>query len=184
MRNHRQAFSLLEIMLVVAIIGLMATTIIPRLSRRPPSSEWPLVLDNMNNLVFFARQEAISHQKKYRLRFKQVGKKELFVMVEEEKPDPENVSKKIFDQTDSSYFSTKVKLSEFIRIENVFHGKHDEFNENNSEAFCYVVPNGLVQDTVIRLTRHYDGKEDKVSFRMKPFLGKFELLQGHIKAEQ
>lgn len=182
-KSHR-GFSLIEMMVIITIIGLVITAVAPRLLRRPPSAEWPIVLDDINNLVYFARQEAISYQKIHRLRFKLSGKEGTFVTVESAEDDPEKPGKKKFETVSSGYFSTKYKLSEFIHLDNIFHGKRDEFTENNFEAYCYVVPNGLVQDTVIRLTRNYESHESKVSFRMKPFLGKFEMLDGHIKPEK
>lgn len=174
----------MELMVIVAIIGFIGSSILPRLMRRPPSAEWPIVLDDINNLVMFARQEAISHQKVHRLNFKFAGKKGTLISVESAEDDPEKPGKKLFEKVDSLYFSTQYKLSEFIHLDNLFHGKLDEFAENNFEAYCYVVPNGLVQDSIIRLTRNYNDKESKVSLRMKPFLGKFELMLGHIRPEK
>lgn len=184
MLKASRAFTLIEIMVVVVIVGIMATLILPRLTRRPPSSEWPIVLDDLNNLIYFARQEAISHQKLHRLYFQKKGKEGTTVTVQVEKQDPEHPEKNLFEAVDSGYFSTTYKLSEFIQIDNIFHGKHDEWAEGNGKASCYVVPNGLVQDVLIRLTRNYDGEASKVSFRMKPFLGKFDLVQGHIRPEK
>ena len=181
MRKFSPAFTLMEILIVIAIIGFMATMITSRIGRRPPSSEWPTVLEAMNSLIFFARQEAIARQKIHRLAFLRKGK-QLSMSVEVQKTDPEHPEKEFFEPAICPYFSVSQPLSEFITIENVFHGKIDEWAEGSGKAYCHVIADGLVQETVIRLTRkHKNEEESKVSFIMKPFLGKFEMTQGHAK---
>jgi prepilin-type N-terminal cleavage/methylation domain-containing protein len=177
------AFTLIEIMVVVAIIGIMATTIIPRLMRRPPSAEWPSILEEVNNLTSFARQEAIANQKIYRLKFKTNDKNPHFVIIEEEKKHPEKKDKKIYEQIISP-LPTKYEFSKHIKISGLYMGKTEMLEENKGEGFCYVIPDGLVQDILIHLTRNYLGQESKASLKMIPFLGKFELLDGNMKPER
>ena len=51
--------------------------------------------------------------------------------------------------------------------------------ENKQHAYCYVIPDGLVQDVLIHVTRTYKEQTSRMSLRMKPFYGMFELLEGH-----
>ncbi|MFH0898820.1 MAG: prepilin-type N-terminal cleavage/methylation domain-containing protein [bacterium] len=177
MKKHLHAFTLIEIMVVIFLIGLMATMIVPRLTRKSPASAWPKVLDEINNAVLFARQEAISNQQLHRLKFKAPHT----IVVESEKSDPENPEKKIYAQVTSDYFTTKFDLSEEITINGVYVGKQETMQDNKGEGYCYVISDGLVQDVLVRLTRQEGGQASKVSLRMMPFKGVFQLIEGHVR---
>ena len=66
----------------------------------------------------------------------------------------------------------------------VYLGKNELFAENKNEAYCYITPNSLVQHVFIHLVRQTDGGEQKVTFKMEPFLGEFELYDGFIRPEK
>ena len=178
-------FTMIELMVVIVLIGMIATMAMPRLFRRPPSLDWSAIADGINNLVFFARQEAISNQKIYRLTFQSSNKKEpQYVVVEEEAVDPEDAKKLIYKQVYSPYFNTRHDLAEPVKMVSFYQGKNEFFAENKGRGYCYVIPDGLVQDVVIHLIRLYEGQESKASLKMMPFTGKFELFDGHIKPEK
>ncbi|MFH1831716.1 MAG: prepilin-type N-terminal cleavage/methylation domain-containing protein [bacterium] len=179
-RKTSQAFTLIEMMVVVVVLGLMATVILPRMNRRSPSAEWPNILDDLNNLVLFARQEAISNQKPYRLKFRAPRT----IIVEEEKIDPENPAKKFYEWSSCGYFDTKHMLSEYITLDGVYWGKKEMMVDNKNESFCYVIADGLVQEVIVHMTRQYQGEVSKASFRMSPFIGQFEFFDGHVKSER
>ena len=183
MKKTSAAFTLIEIMVVVMLVGMMATMGLPRLFHRPPATEWPVIMQDFNNLVFFARQEAISNQTIYRLTFNSNDKGPDFVMVEEEKDDTEKPGRKFFERVYSPFLTTKYELSEYIKIKAVYYGKTEMMAENKGIGYCYVVSDGLVQDVIVHLLRIYDGVESKVSFKMMPFLGNFEYFDGFVKPE-
>ena len=182
MKKVSLGFTLLEVIVIIVIIGIMVTSFIPRLVRRPVSSDWKTILDDFNNLITFARQEAISHQKICRLFFKTKSDGSALVVVQKEQVDSENSSRKIFKDIHSEYFPTQYSLSEYVKIESLYYGK-DNLLDNPGEhgPCCYVIPDGLVQDFLIRCKRIYNGREAKASFKMNPFLGKFDLLYGYVR---
>jgi len=57
----------------------------------------------------------------------------------------------------------------------------DELEEQNDNAYCYVIPNGLVQETILHLLKTTGDRTEKVSLKIKPFLGKFELIHEFIR---
>jgi len=97
-KKASSAFTMIELMVVVVLVGLMATMILPRMFRRSPAVEWPNILDEMNNLVSFARQEAISDQQNYRLLFKRGGEGGDVITVQVEQTDPKNTQKRYTTQ--------------------------------------------------------------------------------------
>ncbi|MBY0352947.1 prepilin-type N-terminal cleavage/methylation domain-containing protein [Candidatus Babeliales bacterium] len=177
------AFTLIEMLVVIVLIGIIATMTIPRLMRRSPSTEWPNIVDEMNNLVSFARQEAICTQRVHRLRIKAGKETPTFVVVEDERTDPENPQKKIYHQVASDFFETRYDLAQEIAVNAVFIGKRELFAQSR-EAFCYIISDGLVQDVLLHLSRQEDKKVSQVSLKMNPFLGTFTLLDGHVKPEK
>ena len=183
LKSARSAFTLIEIMIVMVVIGMLATIAIPRFFRKTPQSDWTTIVDEINNLVYYARQEAISTHKVYRLHF--VAKKDETdsVMVEVEENDPEKAGRKIYLPVKSYYFNPVYKLPEIIEIEAVYHGKEEQLSENKSNAYCHVIPDGLVQETLIHLVRTEEKQESKSSLTMLPFFGKFELTKGFLKPE-
>ena len=177
------AFTLIELLVVIVLIGLMATFTIPRMMRRSPSVEWVTILDELNNLVSFARQEAICTQRVHRLRIRRDKQNPTFVVVEDERLDLENPQKKIYNQVACDYFETRYELAPEITVNAVYLGKKNFFNESN-EADCYIISDGLVQEILVHCSRQEDKKVSQVSFKMNPFLGEFSLLDGHVKPEK
>lgn len=176
-------FSLVEIMVVLMLLGLLLSMVIPRLSRRSPSSEWKTVLSEFNNLAQFARQESIAEQTVFRLNFAR-GKT----------PAPDTVTverlstigtdgKQEFIQASSPYLPTKYELAESIHFQAIFHGKKDMLQEGH-QAFCYIIPDGLVQDVFVQLMRTENLKEEPSTLKMLPFDGYFELVEKLVRPGQ
>lgn len=177
----RSAFTLLEIMIVMVVIGIIATMALPRLTRKDPSSNWTTVLDEINNLVFYARQDAISNYKNYQLRFTGKVIKPDKVTIEEEKASAEDPSKNIFVPAQAFGFATSYSLPKTISIEAVYHNKTEEMEDNKGNGYCHIIPNGLVQKTTVHLSRTEKNTTSKISLRMMPFFGKFEILEGFVR---
>jgi len=180
----RQAFTIIEIMLVVVVIGVVATLVAPRLIRRKPSAQWENVVEEINNLIYYARQEAIANYKNYRLHFKVTREDISIVQVELEQNDPEKAGRKLYSTIKSYYFNPQYELPKPISLLGVYHGKQNELDEQNQHAYCYVIPNGLVQATWVHLEKEEKGKKSQVTLQMLPFFGKFILQEGFVKPKR
>jgi type II secretory pathway pseudopilin PulG len=168
-------------MLVMVVIGILATMTLPRLIRRSPSAKWEVILDEVNSLLYFARQEAISTYKVHRLHFVVKGA-EKYVVVEIESDDPEKPTRKIYTPTKSYYFKPRYTFPETISIEAVYDGKIEQLDKYRDHAYCYIVPNGLVQEIFIHLLKEEEGRPpEKRTLTVSPFLGKFEIHEGYKK---
>ena len=132
-KKNGRAFTLIEILLVVVIIGIMATIALPRLVRRKPSSGWMHVQQELNNMILFARQEAISHQKIYRITFVSQNEEPDIIKVEREEDDPGRSGAKLFVPVYSEYFQSKYELPSIISLVGVFHGKVEKLQASNSK---------------------------------------------------
>jgi prepilin-type N-terminal cleavage/methylation domain-containing protein len=172
--TRRASFSLLEILIVVVVIGILATMTLPRLMRKPPESEWKTVLDELNNLVTYGRQEAIANKKVYRLHFISNRTSGDTVQVEVEKDNPEKPGEKIFVTISSYYFKPIYKVPQEITIQGVYSGTKNEFEDSKGNAYCYIVPDGLVQEVTVQMDREIKGQKSSMKFMMIPFFGNFE----------
>ncbi len=179
---RQAAFTLFEMMVVIALIGVIAAILIPRITNRKPNTEWLSVTREINNLLFFARQEAIAQHQIQRLVFN--GKQTPHVIfIEHEAVDSKNPEHKHFKPLVSTYAKTRYELPDSITISGVLQGKRDLFAENNSQGYCYIVPDGLVQESWIRLTRFLDEKKSEVTLQVMPFFGECTYVEGHLKPE-
>lgn len=144
---------------------------LPRLVRRSPAVEWPALQQELNNLLYFARQEAITTQKVHRLTF---NKKKRSVSVEVRDGDVENKpGVPQYSPVHSTYFASEYEWPEQVHCEWVKLNKKDLFDEFKGMAWCYVVPNGLVQDISVKLVRNEHGATSHMVFTAAPFLGSF-----------
>lgn len=166
-------------MVVVAIIGMMMAVIVPRMLKRPPQAEWPVVVDMINDLIALARQEAMTYQETHRLAF-DIKSEEQIIRVERESRDPEDPIKKIYAPVVSLYMKTDYTLPDSVRIRGVFWGKEEQLEQNKGEAFCYIKADGLVQPVTIHLVRldEFEEQEEGLTLKMSPFYGQFSYESG------
>lgn len=177
-----QGFSLIELMVVLALLGLIFSMVLPRLTRRSPADTWPMVVDALNNCVAFARQEAIISGQPYAIALcRGSGGGPDFVLVEQLVDDPEKIDHKIFQTVNSPYFHTRQELSKNMKFNAVFFGKEDLFVDKSGCARFFVVPDGLVQDVLVHMTRREENNKHEISLRMQPYLGQFVLNEGHAR---
>lgn len=181
--EKRHAFTMIEMMVVIFLIGVMATFIIPRLAYKNPQADWNTILYDLNNLALFARQEAISNHAVYRLVFKSNANLPDMMIVEKEEMDPEKPGKKIYTQVASYYLKLPYRFHPSVKIKDFYHGKKNELEDKFGDPCCYIVHDGLVQEVLIHLVRTEKGVESRVSFKMLPFYGKFEQYDDFIKPE-
>lgn len=189
MKSTNPAFTLFEILVVITIMVVMAATIIPRMRNRVPKAEWSTILIDLNNLVFFARQDAIAKQGVRRLMFKQNTNQQAdTVIIQEEVDDPEHQGKKLWRQVKSDLAKTKYMFHESIRLNGFYHNgkRQDDFEDQRGEGHCYILTDGLVEDVIVQLVRKVRNEKTEYveSFIMSPFFGTFSRHEGAVKSTE
>lgn len=170
MTKRVPAFSLLEVLIVVFIIGVAASMVMPRLLRRSPAIEWRSVRDELNNMLYFARQEAITSQKIHRLTF---NRPERVITVEVEAGE-KKPGEPIYEPVYSHYFTSRYEVPEQLSLTRLRLGKKELFSEHKGRGWCYVLPHGLVEDIALTIERTDKDETQKRTFTVAPFLGVFE----------
>ncbi|MBU4270127.1 type II secretion system GspH family protein [Candidatus Dependentiae bacterium] len=181
---NQKAFTLIEIMVVMVVIGFMATIISTRFFKRKDNIKIGAVIGQFNNMLTIARQEAVFNEKMYRLLFK--SEKELpdSVTIQVMEIDSENKNKLIPEKVYSEYLNTQYILPENFKIESVYLNKDDLLADKKREAFCYISKDGLVQNILIHIVKINEDQKVKYSFKVEPFIGEFQLVEGFLKPEK
>lgn len=179
----RKGFTLIELMVVLALIGLLISMVAPRFTRRSPSSDWKVIVDELNNLAQFARQESIAEQVPFRLNFSKGKNHAPDVVVVEHMTTTDEGGKREFSLVTSPYMKTRYEFAENVRLKAIYLGKQELLQETG-QAGCYLVPEGLIQDVFIQLVRQEDGKEEAVTLKMLSFDGRFELIEKLVRPGQ
>jgi prepilin-type N-terminal cleavage/methylation domain-containing protein len=169
-RTTVAAFTLIEILIGLAIIGLGASLVMPRLTRRPHETEWTTIQHELNTMLFFARQEAIVTQKIHRITCNEKTR----TLVVEMPTGEEKNGVALYEQVYSTYFTTKYELPAQVRFGAVKLGKKNLFEESKGIGCCYVVPNGLIQEVSIELIRDDGSQTTRKVYQAAPFLGTFD----------
>ena len=179
-----QGFTLIEMMVVLSLIALLIGMVVPRMSRRSPSQAWPNILDQLNQLAQLARQESVAEQKIFRISFTR-GKNNTpaIVVVEHQVGMNQKTAAIEFAQFSSPYLPTQYDFAQSISIKAIYQGKKEIYQENG-QAFCYCVPDGLTQDIYVQLVRNEDDKEEGVTLKMDPFDGQFVLIEKLVRPGQ
>lgn len=182
MSKARAGFTFIEMMVVMILIGVIATIVIPRFAHRTPGAEWPTILNELNNLVTFAQQEAMANQKIYRLTFSKNQQPHCSIIVEEENIDPENPNKKIYTPASSYAIEPHYDFHESIGLKALYNGKQKTLIEDEKgTAHCYLIPDGLAQEITLYLFHKNQPEEKGVTLTLQPFAGLFTLEEGYIK---
>lgn len=188
MHATRAAFTFIEMMVVMALIGVMAAFVLPRFVHRTPTAEWPVIIDELNNLVTFARHEAIANHKIYRLTFTKDQQQKITIDVQEENPDPEHPNKKVYPPATSDYFNPHYTFHESVLLKTLYNGKQKTLVEDEKGiAYCYIIPDGLTQDITLHLfhksnpVEKNQSEEKGVTIKLHPFAGVFTIEEGFIK---
>lgn len=167
----KAGFSFIEIMVVILLLGIMATVLIPNLNRLRPGYNRRLFVTELNNLLLFAWRNALITQRLHRLLF-DVQKRKVRVQVEGEEQGKE---KKFYD-IPVQYTKTEYQWPESITLKELFVGKEEQLARpgiKTETTWFYIVPEGMSQEVVINAldSSNIDasGKEKQIGLVINPF---------------
>jgi len=183
-RRSAPAFTLLELLGVLFLGGLLISLLAPLISRRRSLETWDSVQDHLNQVMVFARQEALTKRKLCRVVFQHVTRDQDSIFVEEEYPDPDepqNAFKRRFRPVTSDFIPMPLMLSAERRIRAVYRGKENILPEPQGQAYAYVIPDGLVQEVSVHVVKTEEKIEELAVFDLNPFLGTFERRESQFK---
>ncbi len=175
--NNRAGFTLLEIMVALAIIAVIAAVVIPNFQR--PGYERDQFIVRLNALVQLAWQQAIITRKVYKVTF-DLSKNSAWIEAETEKKDREGEPS--FERVKGLYADTTITWPVHIQVKEFLLEGQDLtkafVGREAAKVWFYVVPDGLAQPVTITIIDKEDtlnGKPRQVGLTLNPFSAQFKV---------
>ncbi|OGB84073.1 hypothetical protein A3F66_06150 [candidate division TM6 bacterium RIFCSPHIGHO2_12_FULL_32_22] len=178
--SHKQAFTFLEIMIGLVIIGLLASITIPNLRSLMKKDEHQIFVSNLNSLLSAALDNAVYSEKINRVIFDFINKK---VSIEQQTEKKLPSGQMQFEDIDSQYTQSSFDFAkadlEFI---NFFIDTKDEMNLSVGQAkkekvWFYILPDGTAQPVILNIidmSEQLSEEERKFSLVLNPFTIQFK----------
>lgn len=180
---NKPGISLLELLVAIAIIGLLATFVAPRIFVSKPKAEREKFIAKLNSLMSFAWQNALFTNKMHEVTF-HFGKKQIFLKIAEQR---DKYGALQYVAVQRAYIDTQIKIPKQLEFRNFYiNSKGTQMIDmiptagKQGEVFFYIVPNGLSQEVIINF---FDAK-DKIgrkkrafSLVLNPFSAQFEVYE-------
>lgn len=165
--KSKQGFTLIELVVVIMILGIVATMIVPNLQQRLPGYKRQAFINEFNTLLAFGWQNALASQKVNRIFF---DFKKRIVKLEEEEPGP-TPDKTTYKPVSQAYRKTFYEWPETIEIKNFFIDGVDEFGAGKEvlTMWFYIVPEGLTQEVIINILDTSQSTNISIGLVLNPF---------------
>lgn len=168
-KSKTSGFSLIEIMVAMVIIAIMATALVPRISRRR-SDMRAQITHELNGLMQFASINALSTGKVQQIFFDM--RNQPFVEVRIVTGEKDAQGKVQTAPISGEYIKTRITWPESLEIKNFYiAGKDVVPGGVLKDAWFFVVPDGMAQPVVINAV---DDQGGVLSLVLNPFTVQFK----------
>ena len=178
----KPAFTLLELLVAMALIGIMATFIVPNLQKSQPGYERKSFFARLSALTQYGKQHAMVSNKTYQILFD--FNKNIVQLLQEGSGQKDSSGNVTYEPVQSMAINTIIPLPESLEIKN-FYIDGSGFDEmakfvgrKTGQVWFFMVPEGLAQETIINMldTKDimYDGKPRQFALVLNPFTVQFK----------
>lgn len=186
MLNNKSGFTLIELIVAIAILGAVAAVSIPQIVRRAqPSFERTQFIARFNALLSFALQQTVMTQKMHKI-VVDFGKKKAHVEGEIGGPDA-RTGQGEFKPVSGAYITPEISIPDNLELKSLFIDNQEELTtqrKDTAQFFFFLVPEGLVQDVIMNLVDKkdvYEGKAHRVGLVLNPFLAQLRVYDSFQK---
>jgi prepilin-type N-terminal cleavage/methylation domain-containing protein len=180
---QKNGFSILELLIVIAIMGILSAVIVPNLQRRTPRYEREQFITRFNSLVLLAWQQAITTYTNHRVSI-DFEKNRIQVFVEQKDSlSSRSVYVPLSLGTTSTLEIPGTIVFKQCIIEGVDELKRGE-GKKTAEVWFYVIPDGRTQSVIINAVDTKDMHNNKprpFSLVLNPFSAQFETYDSFQK---
>lgn len=160
--NNRSGFSLLELLVAIAIIGLLSAVIVPNLQRTTPRYEREAFIARFNSLVQYGWLQALLTHKTQRITV-DVGKKRISLAASSDERD--RSGELIFKPIPDAVEDTEIVIPDQIQIKQFFIEGFDMMTKfarsKTASMWFYIVPEGMAQNVVVNFMDIQDLRDDQ-----------------------
>lgn len=172
----KHGFGLLEILIAIAIIALLGTTIVPNLWHQITKYERKRFIDQLNALSLLAWQQALATAKVHQVLFDLKNKK-MSVRIISERRDASGEPEYVALQGVSAPMSASIP--EGISIKTFFINRTDMMkqvtNRKVMEVWFLVYPDGVGQEVIINCIDTNKNRQIPLGLVLNPFSTQFDV---------
>jgi len=169
-------FTLIEILVAIALIAIMATVVIPNLRPRDPVKERQSFIARLNALTRMAWHGTLSTGKTHQI-FVDLEQRKVQLKIDTGKTDSQ--ADPIFEPVKGSFINTALTWPKNLEIKNFAIEGYDEMERTGpaGKLWFFVVPGGLAQAVTINMIDSNDkvgGRARTVGLVLNPFSAQFK----------
>jgi prepilin-type N-terminal cleavage/methylation domain-containing protein len=176
---NKSGFTLIEIMVAIAIIAVLATVIVPNLRLRNPKQERLAFIARLNLLVAGARQNALLTHQVQRVSFDMSARS---ISVTSATGAVDGKGEPIFERPKSLRVRNALTIPETLVIKNFYIEGFDEMGRyagrQTIETYFYVMSDGSAQPVIINILDTKDRtagqRRREVGLVLNPFNAQFK----------
>jgi len=181
----KYGFSLLELLIVIAIMGILGAVLMPNFQQTTPRYERELFIARFNTLVQYGWQQALINHKIHRVNV-DVGKKTVTLVVDAGEKD--KAGEIVFKPIVNSAEDTSFTIPDQITIKQFFIEGFDMMTKfgrsSTASVWFYIIPEGMVQNVVINFNDTKDLRDNQqrpVGLVLNPFSAQFKIYDAFQK---
>lgn len=176
--KNNPGFSLIELVFVMAILGLLASVAIPNLFKRRPLYEQKAFVTSLNALMAEAWQRGLVTQKIQKVVFDIPERK---VFLEQETNETDGQGGRVFAPVVVEYAPKAPSWPPSFEIQQFFVQGADELSSSTrttNSVWFFILPGGLAQEIIVNMvdTKHQTDHDEgrKIGLVLNPFTAQFK----------